>query len=222
MEGLLLFYLFSLMYCEIVPLEKYGITKSLRDDGLVVLNISEFDEGDSIYITYISYFDYYHNYTYYEFSDIYPENYGIFFPKEKIYSYSEDENPANVPYEEFNYYYYYEFKKPNGNVKYLIMEYNYKLYDGCLEIENTRYHRYFLTIVIFSTIGVAIVLIIIAILIYIFHNKCSCNKSNTSVENKQKITSQNINPGLEIQDIKKNDENNYMVETPYYLIDKEK
>ena len=102
------------------------------------------------------------------------------------------------------------------------MEYYYKRRDGYTEIENKRYRRYFLTIVIFSTIGVAIVLIIIAILIYKFHNKCSCNKSNTSVENKQKITSQNINPGLEIQDIKKDDENNYMVETPYYLIDKKK
>ena len=103
------------------------------------------------------------------------------------------------------------------------MEYNYKLYDGCLEIENTRYRRYFLTIVIFSTIGVAIVLIIIAILIYKFHNECSCNRSNTSVEKReQKVYFRNINPGLEIQDIKKDDENNYMIETPYYLIDKKK
>ena len=222
MKGLLLFCLFSLIYCEIVLLEKYGITKCLHDDGLVVLNISEFDGGDSIYITYTSYFEMYHNYTYYEFSDIYPKYSDNFFLREKIYSYSEDENLANVPYEDFNYYYYYEFKKPNMNVKYLIMEYNYNLNEGCLEIENTRYRRYFLTIVIFSTIGALIALIIIAILIYKFHNKCSCNKSNTSVENKEKISSQNQNTGLEIQDIKKDDENNYMVETPYYLIDKEK
>ena len=57
MKCLLLFSLISLIYCEIVPLKKYGITKNLYDEGYVVLDVSDFDEGDSIYITINSYID---------------------------------------------------------------------------------------------------------------------------------------------------------------------
>jgi len=52
-------------------------------------------------------------------------------------------------------------------------------------------------------------LFILAIIIYKFHFKCPCKKTKSHEDNED----------LEIQDIKKNDENNYMVEKPYYLLD---
>ena len=63
------------------------------------------------------------------------------------------------------------------------MEYQYKIKDGCLIIENTRYRRYFLTIVILSTIGGAIVLIIIAIIIYKVCKKRPSYITNIPLEN---------------------------------------
>jgi len=46
MKGILFFSLISLLDCKIVPLEKYGLTDFLCDNGFVVLDVSEFDEGD--------------------------------------------------------------------------------------------------------------------------------------------------------------------------------
>lgn len=46
MKGILFFSLISLLYGKIVLLEKYGLTDFLYDNGLVVLDVSEFDEGD--------------------------------------------------------------------------------------------------------------------------------------------------------------------------------
>ena len=103
--------------------------------------------------------------------------------EEKIYCYSKDESSSDSDPILYNFYYYYEFIKPNNNVKYLIMEYQYKIKDGCLIIENTRYRRYFLTIVILSTIGGAIVLIIIAIIIYKVCKKRPSYITNIPLEN---------------------------------------
>ena len=89
----------------------------------------------------------------------------------------------------------------------------------CLKVENTRYRRYFLLIVLSITIGGPIVLIIIIIIIYKFRNKCPCKKSNSSEEYEEDFPTPYATPGLEIQDIKKNDEDNYMAEKPYYLLD---
>ena len=46
MKGILFFSLISLLDGKIIPLEKYGLTDFLYGNGLVVLDVSEFDEGD--------------------------------------------------------------------------------------------------------------------------------------------------------------------------------
>jgi len=147
MKGILLFSLISLLYCEIVPLKKYGLTDFLCDNGFVVLDVSGFNKGDSIYITYIAILEsYLSEYIRYIFSDIYPENYDRYLLTEKMYPYSEGQkNPYSTEDSYcsscYDYYYYFEFTKPNNNVKYLIIEYERANRYYCLKVENTRYRR---------------------------------------------------------------------------------
>ena len=95
------------------------------------------------------------------------------------------------------------------------MEYQYKIKDGCLIIENTRYRRYFLTIVILSTIGGAIVLIIIAIIIYKVCKKRPSYITNIPLENYERPPTP-YPADLDIGNNIKDDEYNYNIETPYY------
>ena len=74
MKVILLLSLMNLFYSFVISLKKYDKTSTLEYSGVVALDVSDFEEGDSIYISVNSYFDKYYNYINYTFSNIYPED----------------------------------------------------------------------------------------------------------------------------------------------------
>ena len=75
MKAIIFLCLFGFFLCGINFIKKYKSTSKIRDNyGLVVLDLSEFAEGDPIYITYNTYEGEYSYSIYYSFTDQYPSN----------------------------------------------------------------------------------------------------------------------------------------------------
>ena len=189
MKLLLLFLLISQLFGSIHKLKKYGDTPKIYNlknsySGFVVLDASDFDEGDSIYITYHTYEGKYGYETRYVFSNEFPtsEDKSILTNVLSCYSdgvssteHNESTGYSYRIYYTYDYYYFFEFIKPN-NTKYLIMEYDLYHSDAdYLEVSNTRFRRYILTLIIVGSI-VGFLLVCGAIFfIYIKRDKFNCD-----------------------------------------------
>ena len=187
MKTLLLFLLISQLFGSIHRLKKYGDTPEISSSrsGFVILDLLDFDDGDSLYITYHTYEGTYSRSIKYLFSNDYPstENLSILTNVKECYSDGETSTKHNVStgyntyriYYTYDYYYYFEFTKPN-NTKYLIMGYDLSYsYAHYLEVSNTRFRRFILTLIIVGSI-VGFLLVAGGIfLIYIKRDKFNCD-----------------------------------------------
>ena len=191
MKTLLLFLLFSQLFGDIYHLKKYDDTPEIHyGSGLIVLDVLDFDEGDSIYVTYHTYqgkssYSSYPDSTYYLFSNDFPtsDNQSILTNVLKCYSDGSSSTQHNEStgydtyhiYYTYDFYYFYEFIKPN-NSKYLIMGYDLSYTNARdLEVSNTRFRRYILTLIIVGSI-VGFLLVAGGIfLIYIKRDKFNCD-----------------------------------------------
>lgn len=186
MKFILLILLIANLYCSVYYIKKYERSPKIKDySGLVVLDLIEFKEGDSIYITYNTYEGKYHDYIYYNFSNSYPDFGDPQSLKNYIYCYSNSytEHKHNVSdgyggyyiYYTYDYYYYFEFTMPNNNTRYLIMGYDlsrskaYYLY-----VDNTRFNRWVTTLIIVGSVAGAILIGAIIFVIWKYHDSISC------------------------------------------------
>ena len=189
MKTLLLFLLISQLFGSIHHLKKYGDTPEIHKSsssrsGFVILDLLDFDDGDSLYITYHTYEGTYSRSIKYLFSNDYPstEDLSILTNKKECYSDGKTSTKHNVStgyntyriYYTYDYYYYFEFTKPN-NTKYLIMGYDLSYSNAhYLEVSNTRFRRFILTLIIVGSI-VGFLLVAGAIfLIFIKRDKLNC------------------------------------------------
>ena len=190
MKTLLLFLLISQLFGSIHHLKKYGDTPEIHKSsssrsGFVILDLLDFDDGDSLYITYHTYEGTYSRSIKYLFSNDYPstEDLSILTNKKECYSDGKTSTKHNVStgyntyriYYTYDYYYYFEFTKPN-NTKYLIMGYDLSYSNAhYLEVSNTRFRRFILTLIIVGSI-VGFLLVAGGIfLIYIKRDKFNCD-----------------------------------------------
>ena len=190
MKTLLLFLLISQLFGSIHHLKKYGDTPEIHKSsssrsGFVILDLLDFDDGDSLYITYHTYEGTYSRSIKYLFSNDYPstEDLSILTNVKECYSDGKTSTKHNVStgyntyriYYTYDYYYYFEFTKPN-NTKYLIMGYDLSYSNAhYLEVSNTRFRRFILTLIIVGSI-VGFLLVAGGIfLIYIKRDKFNCD-----------------------------------------------
>ena len=187
MKTLLLFLLISQLFGSIHHLKKYGDTPEISSSrsGFVILDLLDFDDGDSLYITYHTYEGTYSRSIKYLFSNDYPstEDLSILTNVKECYSDGKTSTKHNVStgyntyriYYTYDYYYYFEFTKPN-NTKYLIMGYDLSYSNAhYLEVSNTRFRRFILTLIIVGSI-VGFLLVAGGIfLIYIKRDKFNCD-----------------------------------------------
>ena len=190
MKTLLLFLLFSQLFGDIYHLKKYDDTPNIQSgSGLVVLDVLDFNEGDSIYVTYHTYqgkssYSSYPDSTYYLFSNDFPtsDNQSILTNVLKCYSDGSSSTQHNEStgydtyhiYYTYDFYYFYEFIKPN-NSKYLIMGYDLTYTNARdLEVSNTRFRRYIMTLIIVGSIVGFLLVVGAIILIYIKRDSLNC------------------------------------------------
>ena len=162
-------------------LEKYGSKSIYSGSGLVVLDVQGFNPGDSIYITYNSYDDEYSERIYYNFTDSYPqwEDPNILQNRMECYSDGMTTIEHNVSYGNtyriyytYNYHYFYEFIKPN-DTDYLLLGYDlYGYHMDYIEVENTRFRRYIMTLIIVGSIIGFILVLVGGFFLYIYFKKC--------------------------------------------------
>ena len=216
MRIFLLLFLVSSLYCSMEFLHKYDCSRKItRGKGLVTLDLSEFETGDSIYITYNTYEGEYDDFIYYQFSNKYPKSEYDFQYNDlkECYTDSTTSHEHNVSdgyggyyiYYTYDYYYYYEFIKPE-NASYLIMEYDLsRSYAHYLYVDNTRLSYYAKATIIACTVVGAFVIGVIIVLIVKFRDKihcpfnCDCNKTysyniNTTSYNTNTKTDKLLNP----------------------------
>ena len=199
MKTLLLFLLISQLFGSIHRLKKYGDTPEISSSrsGFVILDLLDFDDGDSLYITYHTYEGTYSRSIKYLFSNDYPstEDLSILTNEKECYSYGETSTEHNVStgyntyriYYTYDYYYYFEFTKPN-NTKYLIMGYDLSYSKAhYLEVSNTRFRRFILTLII---VGSIVGFLLVAGGIFLIYKKrdkfncdcdCDCCSKITSI-----------------------------------------
>ena len=210
MKILLLFCLIKYFISKIYDLKRYGSTEVILNDiDFVIFNITAFSPGDSIYLTLKSVDKEFFNYIEYTFSKSYQS------PSLKIdqikYAYSEDYKKHEHKYSTgvdilFDYYYYFEFIKSENDQKYIIMQCTKTSKDDVLlNIENTKYRRYVLVIIVVNVI--AGILFIITLIIFIIKYPC-CRKSlkkivvekdfDTPIENNSNLSEEINYPGSTI------------------------
>lgn len=168
----------------IYPLERYDSSQKIYSSdpyGFVVLDLSKFDSGDSIYITYRSHEGKLRDYVNYTFSDSYPRSYNNSLLTQYIYCYSnstsitKENRSTDDSYEiyyTYNYYYYYEFKKPN-DARYLVLEYDLTYsHPQYLLVNNDRYSpMQFVIILACISIGCGVFFTTILIIFAYYENK---------------------------------------------------
>lgn len=185
MKFILFILLITTLYCSIYYLKKYESTTKIKDYyGLVVLDLQEFEEGDSIYITYHTYEGKHNKYIYYEFSNSYPESEDkTLLDYKYCYSDTYSSTKHNVSngyggyriYYTYDYYYYFEFKKPN-DADYLIMGYDLSRSSAdYLYVDNTRFNRWTTTLIIVGSIGGAILIGGGIFLIWKYYDSIRCD-----------------------------------------------
>ena len=130
MKSIILFCIISLFTCITHFIDKYGSTgyiyRYYDDNGIIVLDISDFNQGDSIYITYSSYDG--------KYTDTIPYAFGnsvcVSLNRSKTayseamttieYNISDGGDNYHIDYT-YDYDYYYEFSKPDNEAQYLVM-----------------------------------------------------------------------------------------------------
>ena len=185
MKIILFILLITHLSCGFYHLEKYDKTPKIRDSyGVVVLDLIEFDDGDPIYITYNTYEGEYWYDINYEFSNSYPSsgdpNYLQYNKHCDSYSSTRHEHNKTDIYGNYyieytwDYYYYFEFTKPN-DTRYLIMGYDLsETYAYYLIVDNTRFSRATTIIIIVCSVIGGILLIGGIALIWVYHEKINC------------------------------------------------
>ena len=200
MKILLLFYLIKYFLFKNYDLKKYeSIIVILNDSGYIILNISNFSSGDSIYLTFKSINGEYFNFVDYTFSSSYPKK---SINLDQInYAYSEDynkrENLISTGKEIlFDYFYYFEFIKQQNEQNYLIMDFS-KLTSNnsvLLQVENTRYRRNAVIMVVVNII--AGIIFITLLIIFIIKYPCWKKSSKELIDDKDFNTSKENNNNL--------------------------
>ena len=190
MKAIIFICLMTQLFGAIYRIGQYGVTPPIYDGkGIVVLDISEFKDDSSIYITINSYNEKYTSSMRYNFAKYSPVNENINLTSIKItYSVGTTSYKHNVStpwggyrvYYTYDYHYYFEFKKPtNQSVNYLVMGYNligYKM--EYIKFDNTRFSKSITTIIIVGSIAGGIILIsVIIIFIKKKDDICSCLSS---------------------------------------------
>ena len=187
MKVLLFILMINNFYCLIHFIKKHEKTKKIYRSsdsyGFVILDLSQFDEGESIYITYNSYEGKIDNYIYYTFSNNYPRSYNGSLISEYLYAYSDSttshkhnkSNGYGGYYIYYTYdYYYYEFLKPS-NASYLIMGYDLTYSHAIhLYVDNTFFSRGKAILIWVGSIGGVILIAVCAFLIWKYHHKINC------------------------------------------------
>ncbi len=180
MKIILFLLLIKYFFCNIYYLKKHECTEEIKDDkGLIILELSEFEINDDIYITYIvkngKYINDFINYT---FSDIYPKN----LEEIKLENIKNQTMHGSISYfgGEKNYY-YYEFKKVN-ETKYLIMDYiTEKEKFDYIQVENSLFSgKVILGLLIGGIISGVIILVVLIIFIKKKVKKCYPNYSDSN------------------------------------------
>ena len=156
------------------------------------MDLSEFEVGDSIYITYNTYEGEYYTSIPYTFSNDTPTSSDdeILTDEIKCYSHSYTEHKHNetdkhgnyIVYYTYDYYYYFEFEKPEDK-RYLIMGYDLTGYDSnvYLYVDNTRLSILVIAgIVIGVMFGVPCVFTFGTALLYYLRHKFHCCSSGGS------------------------------------------
>ena len=151
---------------RIIYLKKYKESPRISyGSGLVVLDLSGFKGGDSIYITYDTEDGKYSKLIYYNFTTTYPtwEDPNLLQGRQNCYSDGYTSIKHNVSdgwggyriYYTYNYHYFFEFKKPvNETANFLLLGYDLTGYHlSYLKIDNTRFRRYIKTVIIVCSIG---------------------------------------------------------------------
>ena len=176
MKILLLFGLIKILLFRDFVLDRYGTSDIvLNGNGFIFLDISGFSPGDSIYLTFNAVDGEYFNYIEYTFSNSFSS---VYIKADQItYAYSEDYRINEHKFSSdtlilFDHYYYFEFTKPKYDKKYLVMRLilpNQR--DFLLRVENTKYRRYVVTIIIINVIA-GILFIITFIIFIIKYPRC--------------------------------------------------
>ena len=203
-------------------LEKYGHIFHIREGekGIISLDLSNFDRGDTVYLTFIVFDDYY-NYddtlkycfsnskteynTLDKTANYYSYNYGSV--TITVYYRRKISFDSNVPYKE----YYYKIKIPTTEAKanYLLIRYDFSGNSLVrLNVINTKFERFTLLKIAFSCFG--FILLVIFILCLCKHRLKVCwdranpNQNNIGINNK-KESENNFYPSPDNQE-KLNDE----------------
>ena len=167
MKYIIFICLITQLFGNLYYIKKYEASPYIyRGSGLVILDLSEFKEGDSIYITYDSHYNTYTRTIYYNFTKDYPswENPNLLQGRKDSYSDGSTSYKHNVSdgyggyriYYTYDYHYFFEFQKPyNESANYLLLGYDLTGYRmDSIQVDNTRFKRYIKTVIIvFSIIG---------------------------------------------------------------------
>ena len=184
MEFIILICLINYLHCYfyVYHLKKYDwnyFSDDTHPKGIIALSLSEFDIGDTIYITFTSYNDKHIRTLNYSFdnevsdtesknnlnetTNPYSENNGVETEKSSWYKFS-------VSY----YEYYYKFIIPNNKIKtnYLLMRFDLsKTKISKFKYENTRFARHIVTIIITVSCSIGVILIVLLILLCKFRKR---------------------------------------------------
>ena len=200
MKILLLFCLIKYFLFKNYDLKRYeSIIVILNDSGYIILNISNFSPGDSIYLTFKSINGEYFNFVDYTFSSSYPKkNINL---DQINYAYSEDynkrENLISTRREIlFDYFYYFEFIKSQNEQNYLIMDFSQLTSKNSvlLQVENTRYRRNAVIMIVVNII--AVIIFITLLIIFIIKYPCWKTSSKELIDDKDFNTSIENNNNL--------------------------
>ena len=174
-------------------LAKYGRIKVYKSEGLVVLDVADFESDEKIHMQYITHNGYMRRRIDYEFSsDLSIDSSHIPQMHKDPSSTSRSETTVNDYVISYKETYYYDIKKESGT-KYLIMRY-YDHDSDYLEIENTRYNMAIvILIIVLSVIGGVILIVAIAFIFICIRRKRRFNQQVNYVP-QQPLT--NPNEGL--------------------------
>ena len=187
MKSIILICIISLFTCDTHFIDKYGSTSNIYryydSYGRIVLDVSDFNQGDSIYITYSSFDGKYTDTIQYAFGN----SYYISLNRPKTaYSEAMTTNEHNISDGGDNYHleytydydYYYEFTKPDNETQYLVMGYDLNgYYMDYIVVDNTRFSRGVTTIIIVCTIIGVLLIAGATVLILKCREKCNCSCS---------------------------------------------
>lgn len=187
-------------------LDKYGHIFHIREGekGIISLDLSNFDRGDTVYLTFITFEQYLYESLKYCFSnskthyntldkEVNYYSYNIGSVSKTVYILRKISYNVNIPYKE----YYYKIKIPTNETKanYLLMGYDLSKYSKNSKIKmnviNTKFGRFTLLIIAFSCFG--FILLVIFILCLCKHRLKVCwdrvnqNQYNIGINNENVV-----------------------------------